>query len=291
MRSSVFRAAIAVCSLLLPVSVRSQGALRDQPVPRELVEALLASPMGRAPSIVVGQLPPSMAGKLFIPPGARVLGGMYSNAFARTVFVSPERPESIAVAFRRELPKLGWTYFERPTAFSGNGGFRDAPSTVALGTPAEPIMYCAPGRGLMIQIESRTLTESLVSVMDTGNNMCAMMQDQSRGPRMYDRPRTPTLINPPGARSGYGSCESNNFSSSGSGGPEITTSMTPEEILNHYGRQLADSGWKQTPSVGLTRSWTKTDSTGVEHEYEITVKTFGPGSSCRRISTELYLRR
>jgi hypothetical protein len=60
--------------------------------------------------------------------------------------------------------------------------------------------------------------------------------------------------------------------------------MTPDELFAHYGRQLADSGWKANPIPSQTRSWTRTDSLGMKLEFELRIQTFSDAPSCRRIS-------
>jgi hypothetical protein len=58
--------------------------------------------------------------------------------------------------------------------------------------------------------------------------------------------------------------------------------MTSREILDHYNRQLADSGWTLVPaSEGLVRSlWQRTDSTGARLEVVLTVSSHAGTPGC-----------
>ena len=61
--------------------------------------------------------------------------------------------------------------------------------------------------------------------------------------------------------------------------------MTSTEILDHYGRQLADSGWKQVPLTNdIARSvWQRGDSTGAQLEVTLTVSTHAGTPGCRDV--------
>src|SRR6059058_5842993 len=73
-------AAFAILVISSPVASQEPRGLSDQTVPRELAEALLSGLAGRTPPVItVGALPAGLAGKLFVPSGARVLGGTTSS--------------------------------------------------------------------------------------------------------------------------------------------------------------------------------------------------------------------
>jgi hypothetical protein len=296
-RAAILAAAFLFPAAAQPLLAQDPRGLRDQPIPRELVEALLSGMMGRAaPSIVVGELPTPLVGKLFIPPRARVLGGTYSNASATAVLVSTDSPDSLAAQFQRELPKMGWTWLSRPIAsmFSSRG-FRDAPNPAAPAIPPvnAPITYCGSGATLTVKIDPQGFAENRIIVSSGGGNLCSMLQDQIQlmGPGGGPHP-VPELINPVGARTvaGSGGCPDDNFNYGAGGGETmISTQATVEELFAHYGRQLADSGWKSTTSVSVSRSWSR-DTTSILSEVSLTIKTFPGFPSCRRLTTELHGR-
>jgi hypothetical protein len=66
--------------------------------------------------------------------------------------------------------------------------------------------------------------------------------------------------------------------------------MTPDELFAHYGRQLADSGWRPGGGATVSRTWTKIDSTGTALELELMIKTFAEVPRCRRLSTSVFVR-
>jgi len=97
----------------------------------------------------------------------------------------------------------------------------------------------------------------------------------------------PTLFNPPGAMDGMlptGNC-SGNYSGTGTS-TTLRTSMTPEAVLEHYGRQILDSGWA-AGGVIAGRSWTKKDSTGAPLEMSLTVSQASPDGGCQRVDLQL----
>jgi hypothetical protein len=294
---SVICAAVVVSLAASAHSLFAQTTrgLQDQPIPRDLVEGLLAGIGGRtSPSIVVGELPSTLVGKLFIPPGARILGGFYSNSSATAILMSPDKPEALAEQFRRELPKLGWTWFEQPNPMAfASVGFKDPPGSAGGTGPTNgPLMYCGTGTTLTVKIDPQGLSESRITASAGGNNMCAMMQQQMARISSASNPfRTGSLVlvNPPNARNQYGVCPPNNMSGM-NGRTELSTQLTPEELFAHYGRQLADSGWKPSSAVTVSHTWTKIDSTGTALEYELLIKTFTEVPRCRRLSTATYNR-
>jgi hypothetical protein len=63
--------------------------------------------------------------------------------------------------------------------------------------------------------------------------------------------------------------------------------MTPEALLDHYGRQIIDSGWTAAPGQILGRTWTKKDSTGTPIEMTLTVIPMGKDPSCQRLELQV----
>jgi len=291
----------AVCAAVIaalaaperPISAQTRG-LQDQPISRDLVEALLAGPSGRVtPSIVVGELPPAILGKLYVPAGARILGGTSSGLSSVAILMSAEKPDALAEEFRREMPALGWTWFDQPNATTyATMGFKDAPGG-APPAASRTQTYCGAGATLTVRIDPQGVLESRIFASVAGGNFGAMMQQQAvrvSGPTDPLRNgRTPVLINPPGAHNQIGVCPPNNMTGPG-GRTELATQMTPDELFAHYGRQLADSGWKPGGGATVSRTWTKIDSTGTAFELELMIKTFALIPTCRRLSTSIIGR-
>ena len=250
-----------------------ERALRDRTVPLELVEALLASRVGQtAPVVLVGELPPQMKSRVYVPANARILGGMSSSANATGVFTTSEDPAALRRDFVREAAARGWKEFEPASGVMG--GFRDVSRT-------GPLVYCDGGVMTQITIGPGAIGESRVTIFETGEGACNFMRNQPTrmGPDILDNLKWPTLLNPETTRSGgeCGFARRPSFSQPA----ELTTRMTPDSLLSHYGKQLEELGYAPAPNL-QTRSWLRTDPTGAKMLLELTVQV-AEGSPCRRM--------
>jgi hypothetical protein len=83
-------------------------------------------------------------------------------------------------------------------------------------------------------------------------------------------------------------------SSTQTGGTQtkLRTPLSPEALIDHYGKQLADSGWKPMQAGGnvMGRSWTKPDSTGAPMELTLLVTTLAD-ATCRDVNIEVRSTR
>jgi hypothetical protein len=65
-----------------------------------------------------------------------------------------------------------------------------------------------------------------------------------------------------------------------SGSTRLSTSMPVDQVLAHYGKQLADSGWTPVTDQQLVaRYWTRRDSTGFR-ELTITARVRAETPQC-----------
>jgi hypothetical protein len=282
---------LPVVTLTTPAIAQAQGEL----VPKALAEALLSSRGEGKTSIVVGALPPSLQPKLALPADAKVMGGTDSQSGASAIILLDGPLNAAAERFHAEVIKRGWEPEDQgPQRFGGD--FIDAP--VGQRRPVSggrPDTYCGRAGTLLVRYEPDGFAQTRVIVATTGDNRCAMMRDamlssRSMGPE--GRMRAPILINPPQARlQDYGSACSGQFNST-SGGPGalLSSTISPAEILAHYAKQLADSGWKESGS-GVSASWSRADSAGSVREYQITITTTSANPMCRKVEAELRSRR
>src|SRR5437763_211583 len=106
-------AVAATAAMAMPHAASAQQRARSDSLPRDLVEALLrpggGSLYGGGTDFFVGKLPPAIEPYLYVPRGARVLGGMTSITGLTAVLLVPPGAEDVTAVFQRELPKLGWT--------------------------------------------------------------------------------------------------------------------------------------------------------------------------------------
>src|SRR5262249_23322937 len=100
----------------------------------------------------------------------------------------------------------------------------------------------------------------------------------------------PTLYNPTGAGdySGIRDCQMDGAYSGTSA--QLRTPMSSQQILDHYARQMQDSGWR--PAAGsIGRVWTKPDSTGALQEVSLVVATSPRDSLCHDVNLQVRAAR
>ena len=266
-------------------AAQSQVGDGSDAVPRALAEALLESQaemlsmfgLGGRSRIVVGSLPAGLAGRLWIPPGATILGGSESSGGSVAVLRSSLPPDSLTRMYRREQLARGWT---RPPAAQSPPTQGFAPAPAIGGDDEDNTVFCSGSTSLTIAIEPvGNLRQITARASGLGPMACRAPRPESMS--RFERPTYPTLVNPPGTGSGFRqSC--GEWNSTGRGGAtRLETSMTLVDILSHYARQLADSGWTPVgePRV-VTRSWTRRDSTGTFSELTLTARTPASMQNC-----------
>lgn len=276
-------------------AVGAQAGPPSELIPRALVEGLLSSVYGgtnaRPPEIVVGALPPAIQSKLILPSDARVLGGMIGVNSSTAIVMLSGPLNSVGDAFSKGLLANGWEVMDQaPMRFYGSE-FIDAPSGQRRTVSGAPETYCGKAGTMMVRYEPDGFTQTRVILTTYGVNRCAEMRDMMLRSRMSmggARENRPTLVNPGAARNQQGICPSYN-SGFGGQGTELSSAMSPQDILAHYAKQLADSGWKSA-GTGVTAAWTRTDTSGVVSEYQITVRDYPLVPVCRKVESELRAR-
>ncbi|HEY4219089.1 MAG TPA: hypothetical protein VGM67_18230 [Gemmatimonadaceae bacterium] len=294
--ASALAAVVTLATTALPTRATAQEPRRlTQPDSISLDFAMaLAATAGfpGSPQFLVGAMPDWVANKVYVPSGARVLGALFLGTVAEAMVSVPGTPAAAIADARKTLLGKGWK--NPPTPPSGiGGGFRPAPTAQAEagGTRAtlcedQQILTAsasiAPGAGTII-------TYRLSST--TGFSSC----------RLPDlpvpsgiRPPWPTLYDPAGTRDAQSmlACSTGAFGGIATS-TTLGTAMSPKALLDHYGAQLADSGWKQVAdtSASISRTWTRTDSAGNPLEASITVHSFLGTSNCRDASLQVRTLR
>jgi hypothetical protein len=286
-------AAVVSLSLLGAASASAQASASDELIPRKLVESLFAvSPYGSPgrPEFVVGTLPPTVQSKIVLPPNAKILGGMNTGDMAVGVIVLDGPLTTAADLFTKEILKSGWEVMDQSSRMFFGEDFIDAPTVQRRAVAGAPEIYCGRAGTLTTKYDPEGFAQTRVTITSMGVNRCAQMRDAMLGSRMGMRsePNRPRLVNPGGARNQQAFCPSYNMGMGGRG-TELSSQMTPQDILAHYAKQMADSGWKQN-GTGVSASWTKTDTAGVVTEYQVTVRTASENPMCRKVDSELRAR-
>jgi hypothetical protein len=241
-RARTLTIALALAGALARPLLAQTGA--QDPVPRELVVALLDyGPGAQNLDLRVGRAPDGLPAEL-IPAGARIVGSVNRFEGTLTVVVVPTHPDSALIGLGNRLVGAGW---QRPQPFmprpaGTGGGFVVGAS--GSGSPDFPDMYCRGRDYAALFASYRRAGETLVKINYTPNAMSSPCRRDETG-RVYrgmmDDAPVPTLYAPDGARSTGGG------RSSGSDGVHLTThlitSLDATKLAAHYGTQMIAAGW------------------------------------------------
>jgi hypothetical protein len=284
-RHVCYGAAVAL-ALVFAASAAAQDSrgLRERTVPLELVEAMLStSRSALPPSVAIGEVPPPMQGNVFVPPGARILGGTFSSSDASVIIESTQPPMALETLLRAEHAKMGWKPLNFPGA--GGGGFRDA-----SGSGANAVL-CRSGASLMVQITQVRIGQSRIRMNSNADGICSTAERSSASSGdPYAGVRWPVLENPANARS-MGTCPQIRFMG-GMQGADLSTSMALNELMAHYSKQMLDSAWVKAGGETLTQAFTKEDpTTGSKLQVRLVASSYEGFPNCRRMSLETGIAR
>jgi hypothetical protein len=254
-------------------------------VPLELASALAgAGGFGGEPQILVGAMPEWASNRLVIPAGGALVGSAFLGSTVIAVVRAPGEADSAVVNLKKQLLQRGWQNPPPPPVYGG-GGFRPATIQAQAVVDASKATLCGDQQMLIISGSHRRLGGSEITyrlISTTNYSVCRPQQPPAQS---FHSPY-PTLYNPPNVNEAY---MANGCSSNYSGSGTTTTyrsSLTLEAILDHYGKQLVDSGWTAGGSIA-GRTWTKKDSTGAPLELSIVIAPSGQDGSCQRLDLQV----
>jgi hypothetical protein len=274
---------------------------RSDVVPLDLATALATAggfTAGGDPQILVGAIPEFILPRFHIPSGSRVLGSAFLGSTVVGVISVPTWSDTLVKDIERGFQRLGW---KKLPSSGASGGFRPTPVATSMNAPVpvpQTFSLCVDNQTLTVRTFRQAASTNVVmrvSGATSGFNPCV--------PRVFpgqaDRPPVPTLYDPAGATNRNSmDCVENMESSGGlamvnGSGTRLRTSMTPDAVVDHYGRQLADSGWKIKPDarISIVRTWVRADSTGRNVEATLTVQTLGKDSSCKDVNLMMSVQR
>lgn len=291
---------VVASSLSVAASVvRAQGKeplSQPSAVPIELATALIESggvAGPDAPRILVGSAPEWVMPRIVVPKGGRVLGAAFQGTTVLTILNVPLASDSVIGELRRSLLDRGWKavpVMQQPAV----GGFRPAP-TPASDAPITRVTLCDGAQTLSASLLHRDAKSADVAYrISTATGMSACNPPQMAAALQMIRSPWPTLYNPAGSSDARmtGECSTTIGGSSGIG-TTLRTAMTPDSVLEHYARQLADSGWKTEGERGSTigRSFTRVDASGAPVELSITVTSTPRAESCRDVNMQVRTGR
>ena len=288
--------------LALPLSLAAQEPPLAQPasIPTDLAVALAnAGGFGVSgdPQILVGTIPEWVVAKVKVPENWRVLG----SAFAGTTFVGVlqvnTNSDSLIAEFDRLQTPLGWKV--PPPPYEGvREGFQIVPASSPATRAQRPdrrITRCGDGQTLSAWVSrERSLSTTVVFRLAS---MPAPPQNSTCNPYMpppefrQPRARSPLLYNPAAVREThdrscarqYGPGESMTGTST-----QYKLPTSPEQLMEHYARQLQDSGWMPQGttqrSVSVKRNWTKPAASGAPLNLYLEITVPPQDTLCRDVS-------
>jgi hypothetical protein len=277
----------------LPALAAQEPRRLTQPdsVPADLAAALIAAGgLPGPPQILIGAVPGFVASRLYVPRSGKVLGSAFLGTTVVAIVTIPSITDTALVEFRREMLKRNWK-LPPPAPSFGGGGFRPAPAS-AEGAPSR-VVLCDDRQTVYMTSATRSGIATDVTYRIVTGGAGGVCNPPQLG-MSFPRSPYPTLFNPAGTSDARmnGDCSATLAGSSGTG-TTLRTAMTPESLLDHYGRQLQDSGW--TPSADraaiLGRIWTRTDSSGAPVEVTLSVTTPARDAECRELNLQVRTLR
>jgi hypothetical protein len=264
-------------------------------IPLDLALALTGSGglgSGAEAQILVGSIPEWATQRVPIPSGWRVIGSAFLNTTVIGVVQIPTRGDSLIQDFEAHLLRQSWKTPPPPPSYGG--GFRPAPAGSGSGRAARRIMLCRDNQSLSSWIAREEGLATTIAFRLTTASVGAQCNPPPPDPRVLqwaaDR-GMPTLNDPAPRDMGQASCyQSSDNDGSNSTETRYRTSMTGEQVLDHYARQLADSGWLASRGI-LTRSWTLPDSARGLRYVTLSVTRSPRDSSCVRVRMETSRER
>jgi hypothetical protein len=285
---------VAATALTAPARAQEPRRLAEpDSIPLELATALVsAGGFGGEPQILVGSVPEWIAPRIFVPAGGRVLGAAFLGTTMVAVVTMSSASDSVLAEFRRGLMQRGWAAAPPAPVYNG-GGFRPATMSVAA-TPFARDVLCSDQQMLTTSATRRRGIATDVTLRITtapGYSPCHPVQPY----QPVTRSPLPTVYNPVGANDARmnGECPSSMAMVSGATSTLLRTPMTGDALLDHYGKQLIDSGWtgQGDRNTVTGRTWTRPDSAGNALEVSITVTTSGKDAGCRDLNMQVRTLR
>jgi hypothetical protein len=247
MHPTISRSLAVIILSVTPAITVAQSAAKppeaQEPIPRELVLALLnLGPGIGGADIRVGKAPDDTPSDL-LPPGLEILGSTTQFESSVIVLVAREQPDSAVSRYEAHLLGAGWTKPPAPQARPMRG-FVSA--DVGQVTYDRPDVACRGEEFVTYAGTYRRNGGSLVKVTYSRGNrysMCKARQDVTTYKSPYDEAPVPLLRAPVGSITTDGGNMSASSNNSFSLSTRLTTRLTPGELVDHYDKQMREQGW------------------------------------------------
>ena len=270
MHPTISRSLAVIILSVTPAITVAQSAAKplesQEPIPRELVLALLnLGPGIGGADIRVGKAPDDVPSDL-LPPGLEILGSTTQFESSVIVLAAREQPDSAVSRYEAHLLGVGWTKPPAPQARPMRG-FVSA--DVGQVTYDRPDVACRGEEFVTYSGTYRRNGGSLVKVTYSRGNrysMCKARQDVTTYKSPYDEAPVPLLRAPVGSITTDGGNMSASSNNSFSLSTRLTTRLTPGELVDHYDKQMREQGWASVGDGSLkilaARTYRKNDDQG-----------------------------
>lgn len=270
MHPTISRSLAVIILSVTPAITVGQSAAKppesQEPIPRELVLALLnLGPGIGGADIRVGKAPDDVPSDL-LPPGLEILGSTTQFESSVIVLAAREQPDSAVSRYEAHLLGAGWTKPPAPQARPMRG-FVSA--DVGQITYDRPDVACRGEEFVTYSGTYRRNGGSLVKVTYSRGNrysMCKARQDVTTYKSPYDEAPVPLLRAPVGSITTDGGNMSASSNNSFSLSTRLTTRLTPGELVDHYDKQMREQGWASVGDGSLkilaARTYRKNDDQG-----------------------------
>lgn len=267
------------------MTLGAQGARDAEMIPRELLLSALAVYGGfgaaRPPDVQVGDIPADIRAQLPDISGMKVIGTVTMPYGTTVVLGAAISSDSLRRTLERSLKAKGY----EPAKPIAREGLPSAQGFIP--SPDFSTAWCSAGSSLVASTESRGSGASVVRIV-VGQYAAMGRCPQQRliVNVISDFSMLPTLYDPEGASSNSQKCVTAYRSSSGNGIRNIIAlQLAPSMLLDHYGKQLRDSGWTRADTLGagmrVSRSWLKRTSGGDEQYLTLSVVVPADQPQCR----------
>jgi hypothetical protein len=266
---SIRRSLTLVATIAVPIVSSAQVPTRpadpQEPIPRELVMALLnlGPGMGGGSDIRVGQAPEDAPPEL-LPPGYQILGSTTQFENMVIVLAAPQQPDSAIAGMEAKLMAAGWTKPPMPN-FRPMRGFVAADIGPMNYQP--PDMLCHGDAFVSMNGTYRRSGGSVIKVSyNRGQRYSACKQPRTdvavvRNP--YEEAPMPLLRAPQGSITSPEGTGMSANSRSVTTGTHLKTKLKPAEVSAHYDKQMREQGWTPVADGAVeffaARSYRKTD--------------------------------
>jgi hypothetical protein len=223
----------AVLALVGPAVPASAQTPAREVVPLEFVEALSQFPFGPGvtPEVLVGRIPEATASVLSLPADSRIVGSLVYPSLTLSAIAVSGTPGAVRDTWVERLLDTGWTRYEqRP-----RGGFES--------NPAEGLQFCM-GDSVMVNlgVSETPRGGSYLIIMHPTDHRYSICQSRERANMRVQESPIPSLAPPSGSVSLGGG--SGGGSDSWDSRARIRTDLTVDALVDHYGSQLREHGWK-----------------------------------------------